>query len=862
MWSPAALATITEIPRRDADYFGNISKSLTPSDVKIYSIASDPQKKVIFAAIKDSIYKFQNFTIWQNESISLSLAYKGKSSAFGQIAFDYTSNNIYWCDSLLKWIAVKPAYSDNDTIYKVFVYKDLYQPEGLTLDPENGLMFFTDNEPHPRIEKASMDGENRTTIVHTGLIRVLVLSIDVVSDLLYWADYGRHTIEVSDYDGLNRRGVRRSNNVPATGLHYYQNMLHASSAEARLIFGVDTASGSQLYNLRLSDQPYAIHVYDANTARSYTGSCSSRGCQHICVNTPVGAKCLCAEGYLLSSDGRSCKDRSWFHERGFIVSNATHFAMVEVQFVNGGRGWIPYLIPSAIIEAFAVDASLHLIYFLDSSSNTLRELNIINHQTDLIFDWIANLLAWIEPTQSTIRAFSINSGTTSVIYSGLQQPTSLTVDAHNGDLYWISGTSRKAIIRGNWNRNSPKTIVSEANLNNPISLRYDVTSHRIYWLDNSMIKSSLTNGSDIKSHVITFGATEALAYKDFFGWINGNKTYFARRSAVSAEYEVDVIQNIKHIAIFDSLKSCQILNGGCEGMCLPLQNGRKCECDFGLQVKDLKCESNSFSKNFIIVLDYSHGRILQVDINTGNIVKLSISIQNSPGMTFDKSTMELFYSEVQTKTIMSTTLLGKNTSLIYTTGFTYADRLTIDYSTGNIYFTAVGSSQTQSYIGVIHRKSLLQKTLLTNLQSPREIVVYPSKGFLYWTAFGNITEISRSYMDGTSKIYIATTNLGWPNGLAIDFATNKLFWVDGLKNSIEYSDLNGQNRHVLTTDTDAHLMSIVVQGQYLYYTAWNRQRITKLDKTTGVQLSFMPNHPELGRLDSLDIYADDSVDGK
>ncbi|XP_062570264.1 prolow-density lipoprotein receptor-related protein 1-like [Saccostrea cucullata] len=876
MWSPAAFATITEIPVKDADYFGNVSKTLTPSTVQTYSIASDPQNKVVFAAIRDSIYKFQNFTIWQNGTVSLSLAHKGKSSAFGQIAFDYSSGNIYWCDSLLKWIAVKPAYSNNDTIYTVVVHKDLYQPEGLALDPENGLMFFTDNEPHPRIEKASMDGENRTTIIHTGLIRVLALSVDTDRDLLFWADYGRHTIEVSDYDGLNRRVIRRNNNVPATGLHYYQNMLHVSSLKARLIFGVDTISGSQLYNLQLSGQPYAIHVYDGESARSYAGQCSSRGCQHICVNSPVGAKCLCAEGYLLSSDGKSCTDRSWFHERGFIVSNATHFAMVEVQFINGGKGWIPFLIPSAIIGSFAVDANLHIIYFLDTSSNALEELNIINRQirtlatnvvaTDLIFDWIANLLAWIEPAQSAIRAFSITSGTTTLIYSGLQQPSSLTVDAHNGDLYWISGTSRKTIMRGNWNRNSPTTIVSEENLSNPTSLRYDVTSHRIYWLDNSMIKSSFINGSDIKSHLITFGATEALPYKDFFGWINGNKTYFARRSAISAEYEVDVIQNIKHMTIFDALiqqdrrGSCQILNGGCEGICVPLQNGRKCECDFGLQAKDLTCESSFFLKNFIIVLDYSHGRILQADINTGNIVKLPINIQNSPGITFDKSAMELIYSEVQTKTIMSTTLHGTNTSLIYATGFAHADRLTIDYSTGNIYYTAVGSSQSQSYIGVIHRRSLLHKTLLTNLHSPREIAVYPSKGFLYWTAFGNIAEISRSYMDGTSKMYIATTNIGWPNGFSIDFATNKIFWADGLKNSIEYSDLNGENRNILTTDSDAHLMSIVVHGQYLYYTAWNRQRITKMDKATGAKLIFMPNYPELGRLDSLDIYADDTMD--
>jgi hypothetical protein len=38
--------------------------------------------------------------------------------------------------------------------------------------------------------------------------------------------------------------------------------------------------------------------------------------------------------------------------------------------------------------------------------------------------------------------------------------------------------------------------------------------------------------------------------------------------------------------------------------------------------------------------------------------------------------------------------------------------------------------------------------------------------------------------------------------------------------------------------------------------------VTKMDKSTGSKLTFMPNHPELGRLDSLALYADNVKDGK
>ncbi|XP_061183615.1 low-density lipoprotein receptor-related protein 2-like [Saccostrea echinata] len=882
IWNPASLATITEIPRAPASYFTNVSKSLNPSNAQITSIASDERNKIVFIAVKYSIYAFHKFNIWQNESktFTISLAYERKSAGFGQITFDYVSNNLYWCDSLLNWIAMKPAYGQNNSIYRIVVQDDLYQPEGLTLDSEDGLMFFSDNDLNPRIEKASMDGKNRTVIVHTSLIRILALSVDTVNDLLYWADSGRQTVEVSHFDGSNRRVLRRNNQVSLTGIHYHQNILHAASAGSKQIFGFDVKSGSVLYKLTMATvQPFAVHVYDAETQISYADPCSSRRCQHMCVNTPAGATCLCAEGYQLSTDGSSCRDPSWFHNKGFIVSNATAFSMLEVNSVNGRPGRVSILkVPFSIIETFAVDPESDLIYFVDSVGNMLKELNIITRQiktlasienaTDLNFDWIANLLEWIEPAQSTIRAFSINSGTTSVIYSGLQQPTSLTVDSHNGYLFWLSGRTQISIMRGTLSRGLAETIVTSANLHHPSSLYYDVTSNRIYWVDRSIIKSCMTNGSDIKSHVITLGATQAFAYKDFFGWINADKIFFTRKSSISRETALNIVQNAKHVSIFDSSLQqdrrggCHILNGGCEDICVPSENGRKCECDIGLQLQsDLKtCDSSAYSTNFLLVSDYSHGRILQVDISTGNIVKLPIIVKTPPGMTFDKLGMELIYSVVSSKTIMSTTLHGMNTSLVYATGFAHAERLTIDYSTGNIYYTAEGSTPNQSYIGVVHRVTLHHRTLFSNMHSPRDIVVYPSKGFLYWTEFGNITEIGRSYMDGTSKKYIATTDIGWPNGLAIDFISNRLYWTDGLRNRIEYSDLNGGNRQVLTTDNDAHLMSIVIHGQYLYYTAWNRQRITKINKATGSKVTFMTNHPELGRLDSLDIYSGDSVD--
>jgi low density lipoprotein-related protein 2 len=38
------------------------------------------------------------------------------------------------------------------------------------------------------------------------------------------------------------------------------------------------------------------------------------------------------------------------------------------------------------------------------------------------------------------------------------------------------------------------------------------------------------------------------------------------------------------------------------------------------------------------------------------------------------------------------------------------------------------------------------------------------------------------------------TDLGFPNGLALDFTARRLYWADALRDRIETSDLHGRGR--------------------------------------------------------------------
>lgn len=74
-----------------------------------------------------------------------------------------------------------------------------------------------------------------------------------------------------------------------------------------------------------------------------------------------------------------------FFKRGFIVNNATMFAMHEVHSANGQSSKYVYVnIPSSIIETFAVDAKSDMIYFVDIKNNLLKKHDIKSRQRSVL----------------------------------------------------------------------------------------------------------------------------------------------------------------------------------------------------------------------------------------------------------------------------------------------------------------------------------------------------------------------------------------------------------------------------------------------------------------------------------------------
>jgi sugar lactone lactonase YvrE len=132
------------------------------------------------------------------------------------------------------------------------------------------------------------------------------------------------------------------------------------------------------------------------------------------------------------------------------------------------------------------------------------------------------------------------------------------------------------------------------------------------------------------------------------------------------------------------------------------------------------------------------------------------------------------------------------------------------------------------------------KTLIRDrITQPKAIVVHPQKGYLYFTEWSLQPYIGRVALDGTPSngtdpiVKLAENDLGWPNALAIDFYSDRLFWGDAHLNEIGWMDLDGKAQHRLGAKRTSHVSSLAVFDDFLYWSDWNLRQVIAAHKWTG-----------------------------
>lgn len=65
---------------------------------------------------------------------------------------------------------------------------------------------------------------------------------------------------------------------------------------------------------------------------------------------------------------------------------------------------------------------------------------------------------------------------------------------------------------------------------------------------------------------------------------------------------------------------------------------------------------------------------------------------------------------------------------------------------------------------------------------------------MFWTEIGNVVKIERAGMDGSERMAVVNSSLGWPGGVAVD--TDRVYWTDERLGAIGSATLDGDDIRV------------------------------------------------------------------
>ena len=106
---------------------------------------------------------------------------------------------------------------------------------------------------------------------------------------------------------------------------------------------------------------------------------------------------------------------------------------------------------------------------------------------------------------------------------------------------------------------------------------------------------------------------------------------------------------------------------------------------------------------------------------------------------------------------------------------------------------------------------------------------------MFWTDWGQTAKIEQAFMDGKDRRTLHDTGLSQPNGIAIDYAAQRIYWSDSDLDRLEYSKYDGTERMVLETQADGvlHPFALGVVDDLVFWTDWETNYLYYTHKDHG-----------------------------
>ncbi|XP_078069987.1 low-density lipoprotein receptor-related protein 1-like [Mustelus asterias] len=251
------------------------------------------------------------------------------------IAVDWIHKNIYWTDAGPKILSVG---NFDGTKRKILFDTNLKEPGSIVADPLTGFIYWSDWGEPAKIEKAGMNGAARQVFVSREIYWPNGITLDLVKSRLYWVDSKLHMLSSIDLNGQDRRTILQSEEflVHPLAVSMFEDRIFWIDGENEIIYSANKFTGANVVTLASNlDEPHdliAYHKLIQPSGKNWCNESLNGGCEYMCLPAPritvnsLTHTCVCPAGLELNKDGKLCTN--------LLVSNIQKLILILHLTVN------------------------------------------------------------------------------------------------------------------------------------------------------------------------------------------------------------------------------------------------------------------------------------------------------------------------------------------------------------------------------------------------------------------------------------------------------------------------------------------------------------------------------------------------
>ncbi|XP_034183961.1 sortilin-related receptor [Osmia lignaria lignaria] len=277
-------------------------ETLPVHDLKnVIAIEFDMKNNCLYWAdiVNDTIGRqcFKNGTSYPEILVEVDL------SSIEGMALDWVSNLLYFVDGVKMRIQViRTDISIAGRMRRTILGpNNLQKPRGIAVHPMNGYMFWTDWAPgNASVSRANLDGtEVKRLFVEPTVDWPNGITIDHISERIYWVDARQDYIGSSDFDGKKFKKIISKNDRVSHpfAVAVFKDNMYWDDWKQSMIFVADKDHGLGISTI-IGQLPGLMDLkVFAHSIQMGTNACANSTCSHICVGAPHdGHVCLCPDG--------------------------------------------------------------------------------------------------------------------------------------------------------------------------------------------------------------------------------------------------------------------------------------------------------------------------------------------------------------------------------------------------------------------------------------------------------------------------------------------------------------------------------------------------------------------------------------